>query len=148
MRFGIERNIITKQTVMNEAVDGETARGAAGGVRLLRRRRGGRENRGAPRCHFLLSRQAILASSLQCTQRNLKGHCTVGFIPGQRERSWGGGVGGCLLLCVCRERRSVNLDVASVASTPQSEVLNPRFRGKSTLVTCFFAGLELPTWGL
>lgn len=42
MRFGIERNIITKQTVMNEAVDGETERGAAGGVRLLRRR-GGRE---------------------------------------------------------------------------------------------------------
>lgn len=86
MRFGIERNIITKQTVMNEAVDGETERGAAGGVRLLRR--GGRENRGAPRCHFLLSRQAILASSLQRTQRNLKGHCTV------RKRGVGGwGVG-------------------------------------------------------
>lgn len=102
MRFGIERNIITKQTVMNEAVDGETERGAAGGVRLLRR--GGRENRGAPRCHFLLSRQAILASSLQRTQRNLKGHCTVGFIPGQRERSWGVGVWGSPSLCLQREK--------------------------------------------
>lgn len=103
MRFGIERNIITKQTVMNEAVDGETERGAAGGVRLLRRR-GGRENRGAPRCHFLLSRQAILASSLQRTQRNLKGHCTVGFIPGQRERSWGGGGWGGVSFSVFAER--------------------------------------------
>lgn len=82
MRFGIERNIITKQTVMNEAADGETERGAAGRVRLQwggRTRRGG-GRRGA-RCHFLLSRQAILASSLQSIQCNLKGHCTVGFKP-------------------------------------------------------------------
>lgn len=65
----------------------------------------GREGEpGAPRCHFLLSRQAILASSLQRTQRNLKGHCTVGFIPGQRERSWGVGAWGSPSLCLQREK--------------------------------------------
>lgn len=50
MRFGIERNIITKQTVMNEAADGETERGAVGGVGLPLR--GGRENRGASTMPF------------------------------------------------------------------------------------------------
>lgn len=34
MRFGIERNIITKQTVMNEVTDRETGRGTVGGVRV------------------------------------------------------------------------------------------------------------------
>lgn len=109
-----------------------------GGGRL----RGGRT--GGSTMPFSASRRAMLASLPQPTERHLKGHYTVGFRPVHP----GIGEGGItpqlrrpgFLLYVCRERRSVNLDVASMPSTPQGEVLNPRFRGKSTRVTCFSQG--------